>query len=53
MPKEWEKLDRLQQQVHAGDIALRMDDTYPPERAAEAHRWPEDGSTRGRLIIQF
>lgn len=51
--QEWAKLDRLRQQVEAGDITLRVAETYPPERAAEAHRRLEAGGTRGRLVIQF
>jgi NADPH:quinone reductase len=51
--QEWEKLDRLRQQVEAGDITLRVAEIYPPERAADAHRRLEAGGTRGRLIIQF
>lgn len=50
---EWEKLDRLRRQVEAGAITLRVAETYPPERAAEAHRRLEAGGTRGRLVIQF
>lgn len=51
--QEWEKLDRLRQQVEAGDITLRVAELYPPERAGEAHRRLEAGGTRGRLLIQF
>jgi NADPH:quinone reductase-like Zn-dependent oxidoreductase len=50
---EWEQLDRLRQQVEAGELTLRVADVYPPERAAEAHRRLEAGGTRGRLVIQF
>jgi NADPH:quinone reductase-like Zn-dependent oxidoreductase len=50
---EWEKLDRLCQQVEAGEITLRVAEVYPPERAADAHRRLEAGGTRGRLVIQF
>ena len=50
---EFEKLDRLRQQVEAGEITLRVAEVYPPERAAEAHRRLEAGGTRGRLVIQF
>jgi NADPH2:quinone reductase len=50
---EYEKLDRLRQQVEAGAITLRVADTYPPERAGEAHRRLEAGGTRGRLVITF
>ncbi len=51
--EEWEKLDRLRQQVEAGEISLRVAEIYPPERAAEAHRRLEAHGTRGRLIIEF
>jgi len=50
---QWEKLDRLRQQVEASTITLRVAEVYPPERAADAHRRLEAGGTRGRLIIQF
>jgi len=49
----WEKLDRLRQQVEAGQLTLRVAEVYPPERAADAHRRLEAGGTRGRLVIQF
>ena len=51
--QEWEKLDRLRQQVEAGEITLRVAETYSPERAGDAHRRLEAGGTRGRLVIQF
>jgi NADPH:quinone reductase-like Zn-dependent oxidoreductase len=51
--QEFEKLDRLRQQVEAGKITLRVAEVYPPERAADAHRRLEAGGTRGRLVIQF
>lgn len=50
---EYEKLDRLRQQAETGILTLRVADTYPPERAAEAHRRLEAGGTRGRLVIVF
>lgn len=50
---EYEKLDRLRQQAEAGILTLRVADTYPPERAGEAHRRLEAGGTRGRLVIVF
>jgi NADPH:quinone reductase-like Zn-dependent oxidoreductase len=50
---EYEKLDRLRQLVEAGAITLRVADTYPPERAGEAHRRLGAGGTRGRLVITF
>jgi NADPH:quinone reductase-like Zn-dependent oxidoreductase len=50
---EFEKLDRLRQLAEAGTLTLRVAETYPPERAGEAHRRLEAGGTRGRLVIQF
>jgi NADPH:quinone reductase-like Zn-dependent oxidoreductase len=50
---EWEKLDRLRQQVEAGEVTLRVAGVYPPEQAGEAHRRLEAGGTRGRLVIGF
>ncbi len=51
--RERDKLERLRQQVEAGDVTLRVAATYPPEQAAEAHARLEKGSTRGRLVIEF
>jgi NADPH:quinone reductase-like Zn-dependent oxidoreductase len=50
---EFEKLDRLRQLVESGAVTLRVAGTYPPERAADAHRRLEAGGTRGRLVIEF
>ena len=50
---EFEKLDRLRQLVESGAVTLRVADTYPPERAGDAHRRLEAGGTRGRLVIEF
>jgi len=51
--QEFEKLDRLRQQVEAGEITLRVAEVYPLQRAADAHRRLEAGGTRGRLVIGF
>ena len=50
---EYEKLDRLRQQVEAGELSLRVADTVPPDRAAVAHERLEAGGTRGRMVIEF
>jgi len=50
---EYEKLDRLREMAESGTLTLRVADTYPPERAGEAHRRLEAGGTRGRLVIEF
>ena len=51
--REQAKLDRLRQQVEAGQVTLRVARILPAERAAEAHRALEAGGTRGRLILEF
>jgi hypothetical protein len=34
-------------------LSLRVADTYPPERAADAQRRMEAGGLRGRAVIVF
>ncbi|MFN8557993.1 MAG: NADP-dependent oxidoreductase [Dehalococcoidia bacterium] len=46
-------LDRLRQLASEGRLALRVAETMPPERAAEAHRKLDAGGVRGRLVIVF
>jgi NADPH2:quinone reductase len=46
-------LDRLGQLVEQGKLTLRVAETFPPERAAEAHKKLEAGGVRGRLVIVF
>ena len=46
-------LDRLGQLVAARRLTLRVAETFPPERAAEAQRKMSAGGTRGRLLIVF
>jgi NADPH:quinone reductase len=48
-----EALDRLGHLVAEGRLTLRVAETFPPERAAEAQRRMETGGTRGRLVIVF
>jgi len=50
---EYEKLDHLRQLAEEGALTLRVADTYPPERAADAHRRLAASGTRGRLVIIF
>lgn len=47
------RLDRLREQVEAGEVTLRLAETYAPERASDAHARLEAGGTRGRLVIAF
>lgn len=51
--RERDKLDRLRQQVEAGQVTLRVARTLPAEQAPEAHRILEARGTRGRLILEF
>ena len=48
-----EALDRLGQLVTAKRLTLRVAETFPPERAADAHRKMAAGGIRGRLLIVF
>src|SRR6266403_3707361 len=48
-----EALDRLGRLVAEGRLTLRVAETFPPERAAEAQRKMAAGGTRGRLVIAF
>jgi NADPH:quinone reductase-like Zn-dependent oxidoreductase len=46
-------LDEARRLAEQGVLALRLAGTYPPERAAEAHRLMEAGGLRGRAVIVF
>lgn len=46
-------LEDLARLVAAGTLTLRVADTYPPERAAQAQQRLDAGGTRGRLLIVF
>jgi NADPH:quinone reductase len=48
-----EKLGRLRRLVEDGLLTLRVADTLPAEKAAEAHRRLEAGGVRGRLVLLF
>lgn len=50
---EHDKLDRLRAQAESGAITLRVAQTFPAERASEAHARLEAGGTRGRCVIEF
>ncbi|MBI1725831.1 MAG: zinc-binding dehydrogenase, partial [Candidatus Rokubacteria bacterium] len=45
--------DRLGHLVAQGKLTLRVAETFPPERVAEAQRKLAAGGTRGRLLIVF
>ncbi len=44
-------LEQLAQMVAAGTLTLRVAETFPPERVADAQRRLEAGGVRGRLVI--
>jgi NADPH2:quinone reductase len=48
-----EALEGLGQLVSQGKLTLRVAETFPPERVAEAHSKLQAGGVRGRLVIVF
>src|SRR3954454_14243373 len=46
-------LDRLRQQAEGGVLTLRVAETFPVEKAADAHVTLEAGGVRGRLVLTF
>src|SRR4051795_4351384 len=46
-------LDRLRRQAEDGVVTLRVAETFPVEKAADAHRTLEAGGVRGRLVLTF
>ena len=46
-------LAALGELAQAGRVTLRVAQTFPPERAGDAHRMLEAGGVRGRLLIAF
>lgn len=46
-------LERLGKLVAEGKLTLRVAETFPPERAGEAHERLAAGGVRGRLVVVF
>ena len=46
-------LRQLAELASRGELALRVEATYPPERSADAYRQLEAGGLRGRAVIVF
>ncbi len=51
--RDTSQLNELRRLVESGALRLRVAQTYPAARAAEAHRRLAAGGTRGRLVITF
>ncbi|MER6787185.1 NADP-dependent oxidoreductase [Streptomyces sp. NPDC000658] len=46
-----EDLTRLAELAEQGVVSVHVSDTFPLERAAEAHRLNEEGRTRGKIVV--
>jgi NADPH:quinone reductase-like Zn-dependent oxidoreductase len=46
-----EDLLRLTELAESGVISVHVSDTFPLERAAEAHRLSQEGRTRGKIVV--
>ncbi|WP_371672555.1 NADP-dependent oxidoreductase [Streptomyces sp. NBC_00289] len=46
-----EDLLRLTELVESGVVSVHVSDTFPLERAAEAHRLNQEGRTRGKIVV--
>jgi NADPH:quinone reductase-like Zn-dependent oxidoreductase len=46
-------LESLGKLVSEGKLTLRVQETFPPDRAGEAHAKMEAGGIRGRLVVVF
>ncbi len=55
-PRRMEDTDAqmaIRQLVVDGKLKLHVQESFPPERAADAHRRQAEGRIRGRLVIKF
>lgn len=48
-----DKIAYLHEQAEAGTLTLRVAQTFPASRAADAHRLLESGGLRGRLVLTW
>ena len=51
--KAHDRLDRLREQVEAGQLTLRVARTFPAADAADAQKVLAAGGTRGRLVLEL
>ncbi|MEU6511221.1 NADP-dependent oxidoreductase [Streptomyces sp. NPDC046942] len=48
-----EAIVRLRERAEAGELAMRVAETFPAHHAAKAHQLLDQGGLRGRLILEF
>ena len=46
-----EDLQRLTELVEQGVVSVHVSETFPLERAADAHRLSQEGRTRGKIVV--
>ena len=52
-PQKPEDLLAVSKMIEEGNIKSILDKTFPKEKAAEAHRYVEQGSKKGNVVITF
>ncbi|MCS5717709.1 NADP-dependent oxidoreductase [Herbiconiux sp. CPCC 205763] len=53
IPDSERMLEQLRRKVEDNELTLRVQRTFPPEEAAQAHALLAAGGTRGRLVLEF
>ncbi|MEV7690496.1 NADP-dependent oxidoreductase [Streptomyces bungoensis] len=46
-----EDLGKLSELAEQGDLSVNVQETFPLERAADAHRLNQEGRTRGKIVV--
>ena len=52
-PGSVENLQAVKELIEAGEIRALVDRSFPMEQAAEAHRYAEEGGSKGPVVIQI
>lgn len=52
-PGSVEELKAVRKLIEAGEIKAIVDKSFPMEQAAAAHRYAEEGGSKGPVVIQF